>query len=156
MRLATKISEVEFGRDLADARIVRRGDHTEIAAVDQPAWGSELSVIEQVEKLKAEIEIHVFSEVRFLGQRHVPVIQSGSTEEAALGITELANILKTEEPRIEVRASLPRICLREDVPRRKIRLIGRPGRAYRSISKQRSIVVLLNGDWETCREARNA
>ncbi len=56
----------------------------------------ELGVIENVEELGTKLEIESFGNVRVLQKSHVPVIDSGTMEEAPVGITFLAQGRRTK------------------------------------------------------------
>ena len=88
---------MEFRGNLADTGIIGRRYKAEITAVDQSAGRFKLRVIENVEELKAKIEVQALRDMSILGQSHVPVVQTRTAKEPALRIAELAEVLQTEK-----------------------------------------------------------
>ena len=65
-----------------DACRQRTGNLAKGARSENSAWGQELSVIEQVKELAAELEIKTFADPRVLNQRKVPIVYARPVEES--------------------------------------------------------------------------
>jgi hypothetical protein len=77
--------EKQLQRELHDPRVVRRVDDPEGARLlieYVSIWLTELCMVERVEELCAELEVHPLSNRGVFEQRNVPVVQSGRCEEA--------------------------------------------------------------------------
>ena len=65
--------EREASSELQDSGIVGIGDLTEGAAVDVRVRVLELRMVEKVEGIDAQLQIHAFGDLRRLRQRHVQI-----------------------------------------------------------------------------------
>ena len=80
---------VEFGADLADARIARLTDDSKAPEVaDVPAGIHKLGVIEDVEEFEANIEGEILLDGGVLQDSEIRVVEAGTMEEAAVGSPE--------------------------------------------------------------------
>jgi hypothetical protein len=102
------ILEAELRANLQDARITGAGHKPEKSSlvykltghrVRLKIWGPridaavgvlKLSVVENIKRLESQFQAEGFGEFGVLKQRHIPVVQSRAVEEAAVGITDLA------------------------------------------------------------------
>ena len=79
---------VEFGADLADARIARIGDNPKARTTDVPARIHELRVVKDIEEFETEIEGEILLDDGVLQDAEIRVVEAGTMEEAAVGSPE--------------------------------------------------------------------
>src|SRR5215471_6985552 len=96
VRVESLFSEDELQRELADPRITGVGYHSEIP-IDVARGIYELRVIEGVEELGAELQRLRFSQARFFLQRQIPIVDSGSVKEPAVGGSEMAKLTDSKK-----------------------------------------------------------
>src|SRR5205085_8546934 len=75
------LSPDKFRADLTDAWIAGIRDVTEVAVADVPGWISKLRVIEDVEELTSNLEMHSFIERDYLRYAKIGIVDSGTVEE---------------------------------------------------------------------------
>src|SRR6058998_1066747 len=81
-------SPEELGGELKDPRLSRRTYNPEPAVREVSVWSAELSVVEGVERLDPDLQIHAFAELRVLMQSKVPVVETRPMEETTVGGAE--------------------------------------------------------------------
>src|SRR4029077_5200503 len=151
-RSGTRLEE-ELQSQLHNARISSIADDPKCALqltiydnrvtiVDLAVRISELCVIEQVERLYAKLQRFRFGNLRRLQQRHVEVVQTRAVEEATPGISELSHLLVGEQRVVEIRLSVARVRIRENLAARKIRDVHR----NRVGTDEGIVIVLRQGD----------
>jgi hypothetical protein len=89
-------SEHELDRHLADASRSGAAYHPKRRIVDNAVRAIELCLIETIEEFPAELESLRFSEMYVFEQGQIPIVGTGSMEEAARGIPKLPEIFKAE------------------------------------------------------------
>src|SRR5208282_123088 len=88
------------------------------------SWAEELRVIENVERLQAEFQLLRFRQRHGLHQGHIVVIESGTVEEAAPGVSRRAQRLQSEKRRIEIRLPVARIGIQIERSGRVLRFVN--------------------------------
>src|SRR5580704_2189041 len=82
--------KVEFRADLTNARIARIGHDSETRIADVPVRIHKLSVVEDVEKFKTEIESESLIDRGMLQHAEIGVVEAWAMEEAPIGGAESA------------------------------------------------------------------
>jgi hypothetical protein len=77
--------ELKLQADLAYARIAGIGDQAKHGTIDIATRSQELSVVEDVKELRAELQVDSFRQMRIFQQSHVPVVGARIMEETAVG-----------------------------------------------------------------------
>jgi hypothetical protein len=75
---------------LTDSRVAGARYGSEQAAVEISVRIVELRVVHHVEKLRAELYVEALTNARVLMERNIPIVETGSVEEPAVGIAEVA------------------------------------------------------------------
>src|SRR5208282_6711906 len=78
--------EVQLQGKLGGTVQQRRRGHLPHGAGQNPKWCRELGVVEDIEEVGTELEVHLFGQVRILVKSHIPVIDSGAVEKAPFRI----------------------------------------------------------------------
>jgi len=79
--LPTYPLEIEFGAELAYARVARRGHQSKLAAAEIAVGICELGVIEDIEEFKSQFKGCSLCNSRSLHQPHIKVVNTWSMEE---------------------------------------------------------------------------
>ena len=95
-RVASSL-EKKLNGYLTDARIVGAGHKSEIGIEEVPLRFPELSMIEDIEKLGAELQALGFRQTQVFQQREIPVVEARSVKEAPAGIPKLSLRLSAEK-----------------------------------------------------------
>src|SRR4029077_4040670 len=117
-------SEVKFGADLQDARIIRGKDSAKVAGINAAGGILKLCVIKDIECLKTKLDQSCFAEFCSFGQGHVPVVQTRAMEEATVRIADLPQALFREQGRIEVGIAVSRVGVIQNPAGSEIGLVG--------------------------------
>src|SRR5208337_4893591 len=106
-------------------------------------------MVENVECLEAQLQFLRLGNLGGLRQRHIPVVEARTMEEAAAAIPELPDYLVTEERGVEVGVPVARIGIGQDSSAAGIIwYVNRGGvSAY-----QRVVVILRQTDGQPCGE----
>jgi hypothetical protein len=88
---------------LADSRITRAGYYPEVAAAEIATRIVELRMVEDVEPLSANLKCDRFRDTRILHNPEIRIQDAWTVEEAPVGGSELAELLRRKSVRKEIR-----------------------------------------------------
>ena len=95
-------SEKNLHRYLAYPRVTRAKDHTEGTGVEVSVWIEELSMVEDVEKLRPELGTHALRDFGVFQEGQIEVVDTGAVKETPVGSIQKAQWFGTERRGVKV------------------------------------------------------
>ena len=80
--------EIKFQAQLQDARIARADNACEGSRRERRSHAIEIGVIENIERLEAELQVGAFADVGIFEERDIPSLSAGPGDGAARSIAE--------------------------------------------------------------------